>query len=1003
MNNHSSSSFQDNENIFRTLVEESPTPVGLYIGREMVIRLANKSILNVWGKDESIIGKTFSQALPELEGQPFFQLLDDVYTSGIAYEATEDRVDLLVDGQMQIFYFNFTYKPLKDKDGNVWGVLNTAADVTELVTTRQKLAESEERIQLAIESAELGMWDIDRVKGELIWNERCQELYGFLKDEVVPLANVREHVHPDDAERITESVRYALDPKNGGNYDDTFRIIWGADKKVRWIKCKGKAYFNHKGENVRFSGTALDVTKDIQAREEQQKLIALVENTADVIGVADLDTNLVYLNKAGYEMLGIDNLEEAQRPAIEYYMPEEGKRLYSQVVPIVMETGSWNGEINYRHFKTGEPIPVHLNVFRIDDPATGKSIGRASVARDLRPEKAARNEQFKLLSLIDNSSDFVSLSDLDGNVTYVNKAGREMLGITTKVINRHNSEFIMPDELDRLQKEVNKSLFDKGKWSGKINYKHFKTGEVIPVYGTTMLVYDSVTGKPQGRASIARDLRREIADKKALTESEHLLKNITDASPTALWMSNDKGEIIYSNQTWADWTGQVAEETLGSGWSEAIVPEDREVAAAQFLSDLNARRTYWSNFRIKRQDGEIRWCIATGNPQYKQNGTFAGYIGACADVTEITNAESQLHTKNRELNDQIKQFEFVTGFMPVQLWTATTDGQIDYVNGRTVDFFGTAAENVVGASWQSFVHPDDFAVCVHVWQHSLQTGEPYQFEFRLKDKDGVYKWHLARALPFIVDDEIVKWFGTNTDIDDQKQLQRQKDDFLGIASHELKTPVTSIKAYAQVLGAMLTKEGETKKADMVLRMDAQVNRLTNLIGDLLDVTKINSGRLQFNKTWFDFNQAVKETIEDLQHTTNKHILVEDFSYTGKIYSDKDRISQVITNLITNAIKYSPHSEQIIISTKLENNEVVVCVQDFGIGIPDDKADKVFEQFYRVSGNKQHTFPGLGLGLYISSEIVKREGGRMWVNSVEGKGSTFCFALPADDAPIKQDK
>jgi len=1000
MSNQAISSFEQNENIFRTLIEESPTPVGLYVGREMVIQLANRSMLKTWGRDASVIGKTYYEALPELASQPFFKILDKVFTSGVAYEATEDRVDLVVDGRLQTYYFNFTFKPLKNADGNVWGVLNTAADVTELVITRQKLTESEERTQLAIESAELGMWDIDRVKGEVIWNERCKELYGFLKDDVVPLANVREHVHPDDAERITESVRIALDPKNGGNYDDTFRIIWGADKKIRWIKCKGKAYFNDKGENLRFSGTALDVTKDVHAREEQQKLIALVENTADVIGVANLDANLVYLNKAGYEMLGLDSLEEAQRPAIEYYMPEEGERLYSQIIPIVMETGNWNGEINYRHFKTGEPIPVHLNVFRIDDPATGKIIGRASVARDLRPEKAARNEQFKLLSLIDNSSDFVSLSDLEGNVTYVNKAGREMLGITTKVINRHNSEFVMPDELDRLQKEVNKSLFDKGKWSGKINYKHFKTGEVIPVYGTTMLVYDSVSGKPQGRASIARDLRREIADKKALTESEHLLKNITDASPTALWMSNHEGNIIYSNQTWADWTGQTVEETKGSGWSEAIIPEDREIAAAQFLSDLNARRPYWSNFRIKRQDGEIRWCIATGNPQYKQNGSFAGYIGACADVTEITNAETQLHTKNRELNDQIRQFEFVTGFMPVQLWTATTDGQIDYVNGRTVDFFGTPAENVIGASWQSFVHPDDFAACMHVWQHSLQTGEPYQFEFRLKDKDGIYKWHLARALPFIIDDEIVKWFGTNTDIDDQKQLQRQKDDFLGIASHELKTPVTSIKAYAQVLGAMLTKEGETKKAEMVLRMDAQVNRLTNLIGDLLDVTKINSGRLQFNKTWFDFNQAVKETIEDLQHTTNKHTLVEDFSHTGQIYSDKDRISQVITNLITNAIKYSPHSEQIIISTKLENNEVVVCVQDFGIGIPDDKTDKVFEQFYRVSGNKQHTFPGLGLGLYISSEIVKREGGRMWVNSVEGKGSTFCFALPADDMPTK---
>jgi signal transduction histidine kinase len=260
------------------------------------------------------------------------------------------------------------------------------------------------------------------------------------------------------------------------------------------------------------------------------------------------------------------------------------------------------------------------------------------------------------------------------------------------------------------------------------------------------------------------------------------------------------------------------------------------------------------------------------------------------------------------------------------------------------------------------------AGCVEAWNNAISTGNVYQCEFRLKDKTGEnYKWHLSRALPFMRDGKIIKWFGTNTDIDEQKQLQRQKDDFLGIASHELKTPVTSIKAYAQVLGAMLTREGEYKKAEMVLRMDAQVNRLTNLIGDLLDVTKINSGRLQFNKTWFDFNEALQETVEDLQHTTQKHKLIQNFTLTGKIYSDKDRISQVITNLITNAIKYSPHTDTIIISTRRENNEAIVCVQDFGIGIPEDKKDRVFEQFYRVSGNKQHTFPGLGLGLYISQK------------------------------------
>ncbi len=479
----------------------------------------------------------------------------------------------------------------------------------------------------------------------------------------------------------------------------------------------------------------------------------------------------------------------------------------------------------------------------------------------------------------------------------------------------------------------------------------------------------------------------------ALADSDQFLLNITNAAPISLWISDEEGNITYTNKTWNEWTGMTPEQTLGKGWLNALMSDDRQRATDAFAEDLAKRRPYKVNFRLLNNNSGVRWCVATGNPQYASDGTFTGYIGACMDVTEKTLAEMQLHLKNEELNDQIKQFEFVTGFMPVQLWTATTDGNLDYVNQRTLDFFDAIPENIIGPQWILKVHPDDRDGCVEAWTHSLQTGEVYQFEFRLLNGAGEYKWHLARALPFVSDGKIIKWFGTNTDIDEQKVLHRQKDDFLGIASHELKTPVTSIKAYAQVLGAMLTKEGEHKKADMVLRMDAQVNRLTNLIGDLLDVTKINSGKLQFNRNWFDFNRAVSETVEDLQHTTHRHKLIMEFTETGRVYSDRDRISQVITNLITNAIKYSPYGDTIIIKTQVTDGQAIVSIKDFGIGIPADKIDMVFEQFYRVSGNKQHTFPGLGLGLYISSEIIKREGGKMWVNSVEGKGSDFCFSLP----------
>ncbi|GAA4088826.1 PAS domain S-box protein [Mucilaginibacter panaciglaebae] len=984
-----------NENIYQTLIEESLTAIGLYVGPELTIQIANKAMIDIYGKGDDVFNKPYFDVLPELRYQNIHQILNNVCETGVAYEAKEGRLGLVKDGELQIRFFNFSFKPLKNKTGDVWAVLNTAAEVTELVKTRQKLAESEARTQFALDAADLGTWNLDPIHQTVIWDERCQEFFGFKKGDRVTFEDLLSYIHPDDIELVRTKVAESINPEQRRPYDIKYRTIGSDNKGIRWIRALGNASFNHDNVCILFGGTVQDITREVVDNEEQQKLITLIDNTAETIGITTMSAQVTYLNKAGYKMLGIDNYGDAFRPAADYFMPPENELNTDDITTSILETGKWQGERLYRHFKTSEAIPVYLNAFRVEDPATGKPIAMASVARDLRPEKEARLEQDKLLLLIENSSDCIMLADTDNNISYLNAAGRAMLGFSkNEKIFSKNTDFLMPGEWDRVGGKLLKTVETKGRWTGELNYRHFKNGEAIPVYFTTMTVTDPTTGTSLGRAAVCRDMRKEIAAQQALTESERFLQNITAAAPISLWMSDDMGNVTYANHTWAEWTGMSNEDTLGAGWLNALVEEDRKYASDKFLADAAARRSYEVNFRILNKNGDVRWCIATGNPQYDADGTFTGYIGACTDITEKTLVEHQLKLKNNELNDQIKQFEFVTAFMPVQLWTSNTDGDLDYVNQRTLDYFGTGLEKITGPEWILHLHPDDREECIDTWLRSLRTGDVYQFEFRLRSKSGEYRWHLARALPFYNDGKIVKWFGTNTDIDEQKQLQRQKDDFLGIASHELKTPVTSIKAYAQVLGAMLVKEREDKKAGIVERMDAQINRLTNLIGDLLDVTKINSGKIQFNRTWFDFNQAVAETVTDLQHTTQKHTLVTEFSKTGKVFSDKDRISQVITNLITNAVKYSPHADKIIIQTKKDNDEISICVRDFGIGIPPDKTEKVFEQFYRVSGSKQHTFPGLGLGLYISSEIIKREGGKIWVNSVVGKGSDFYFSLPS---------
>lgn len=220
-----------------------------------------------------------------------------------------------------------------------------------------------------------------------------------------------------------------------------------------------------------------------------------------------------------------------------------------------------------------------------------------------------------------------------------------------------------------------------------------------------------------------------------------------------------------------------------------------------------------------------------------------------------------------------------------------------------------------------------------------------------------------------------------------------RDDFISIASHELKTPVTSLKMYTQVLQKQLAKKGEESLSHSLAKMDAQLNKLTALIGDLLNVSKIELGRLEFQEETFDLNEVVKETIEAIQPTTIKHTICLEGRIAQPVWGDKDRIGQVLTNLLTNAMKYSPQANTIIVRLTPETDVAVVSVQDFGIGIDKEHQSKIFTRFYRVSDPEEKTFPGLGIGLYLSHEIMKRHGGSLTLVSEKGKGSVFRFTLP----------
>jgi signal transduction histidine kinase len=226
-----------------------------------------------------------------------------------------------------------------------------------------------------------------------------------------------------------------------------------------------------------------------------------------------------------------------------------------------------------------------------------------------------------------------------------------------------------------------------------------------------------------------------------------------------------------------------------------------------------------------------------------------------------------------------------------------------------------------------------------------------------------------------------------------QQAVSLRDDFISAASHELRTPVTSLKVYTEVLQRQAERRGDDHTSGQLRKMQAQIERLAVLIGDLLDVSKIEAGKLELRREDVDLRRLVDDVVEAIQATTSTHRIVVEGTVSQPITGDGERLGQVLTNLLTNAVKYSPQADRIFVHLGETIDGAIVEVEDFGIGIDNEHLSQVFDRFYRVTSDDEKTFPGLGMGLFISEEIARRHGGRIEATSVKGRGSRFRVTIP----------
>ena len=276
-----------------------------------------------------------------------------------------------------------------------------------------------------------------------------------------------------------------------------------------------------------------------------------------------------------------------------------------------------------------------------------------------------------------------------------------------------------------------------------------------------------------------------------------------------------------------------------------------------------------------------------------------------------------------------------------------------------------------------------------------ESNGDYDVEYRTVGvEDNQLRWVRAKGKVFFDEqDEPIRFVGSVLEITNEKLNEIRKNDFIGMVSHELKTPLTSLKAYVQVLNARSRKEGNSFAISSLNKVELQINKMSALINGFLNLSRLESGKIHLNRLDFRVDDLISEIIEESTLVVSTHQIKLLPSDAVVINADRDKIGQVITNLISNAVKYSPRGEVVELACKQVEDTVQVSVRDDGMGIRLQDRDKLFERFYRVESAHTENISGFGIGLYLSAEIIKRHGGEIWVESEKGVGSTFYFSLP----------
>ncbi len=973
--------------------------------KEGNIILYNEDAVKIWGK-EPVRGKD------KWIGWPY------VYKDGKYLSPDESPMAIAVKEGKPVYVSEVTIekpdgkkytilphpRPLFNSSGEVTGGVNVLIDISNRKKVEMAFKESERRFRNLIQGLPAAFYTTDKDGYITLFNEAAVKLWGrrpvIGKDRWCGSMKI---YRPDGVTEIPLDkcpMAIALKERRKVEVNEPF-IVERPDGARRFFIPHPEPIFDSDGNLIGANNMLVDVTDSKLAEISKARLAAIVQSSGDAIISKTLDSIITSWNDAAERMFGY-KAKEMIGQTIYKLIPMD--RLDEE--QLILEKIR-NGEL-IDHFETkrvtkdGELIDISLTISPIKN-TEGIIIGASKIARDITEQKLSEKIIHEKEEHLRMAIESVKLGtweyDPVSATLSCSEESRNMCGLPVDM----NPDFdlivnhIYTEDKDFFYQQI-KAAIDPdrdGRFDMQLRFYRYDDKEIRWAHAQGK-VFFSPNRRPERLIGTLLDITEQKQRELQLMSSMEMFQTMADNVPAMIWMSGTDKFNDYFNRTWLEFTGRTLEQESDEGWLEGMHPDDVEKCVDTYNASLKEQEGFYCEYRLRRHDGQYRWIADNSVPRSSPDGVFLGFISACIDI------DDQKRFREKIMDSELL-FKTISNTSPAALWMTNQSKKNIFVSDTWLKWTGSTFDQQINRGWVSEVHKEDRERILNNFFECFDTRKDFAGEFRLPGKDGRIRWCLTEGKPYFdISGAFAGYAGSVTDITELKKLEQRKDDFIKMASHELKTPITSINGYVQLL-LNIYNEAETEKLQMsrstvrssLGTIAKQVTKLTRLISELLDLSKIESGKLELHCQNFNLSELIEETAQDVRHTTSRHAIIVESHFEGKIYGDKDRIAQVIMNLLNNAIKYTPDSGSIEVFLEGNKKTATIRIKDYGIGIDKKYHEKIFERFYRVEGKTEQTYPGFGIGLFIASEIVHRHKGSIQVKSQKGKGSLFTISLPLD--------